>query len=455
MRGLKHFYLIFLISHLNAQMADVNWYVGSGVGIEFKNCMPLVNTTYNNDGFSWEGNTTISDNDGNLLFYSNGYNIYNKNHLIMSGGSAAGISNSITQNIIIPKPGNDNIYYLITTDVQAGISYSSNHPNATGINFAVIDMNLQNGLGEVTSSFNVLKSGPNCEMLCLIPHSNDIDYWLIGHEYGNNNFFLFQITNTGINSVPLIQSVGPIINTAQSGIPGNSNLDAIGELKASPDASLLAFTTYFNGTTCIFNFDRNTGMISNPNQINLNGLGGYGVSFSPDNTKLYLSTFESSILYTNLPSDHGKLLQFDLTNFSASAIESTKYIINDCSNCVFADLKLGPDGKIYVAHYGQSGNSSGDYYVGVIDNPNDISSSINYNHNGVYLGGKQGSWSLNNYIERNDFCNTIGLIENKPFDMKRIIKILDTYGNETAEKTNALLIYLFDDGTTDKVFRIE
>ena len=50
--------------------------------------------------------------------------------------------------------------------------------------------------------------------------------------------------------------------------------------------------------------------------------------------------------------------------------------------------------------------------------------------------------------------NKVGLNElsNTP---KQLIKIVDLMGRETPYKPNTVLIYVFDDGSTEKVFKME
>lgn len=313
----------------------------------------------------------------------------------MQNGNDVGFSNSFTQTIILKKPGSNSLFYMITPDLQGGLAYNVNYPNSKGINYAIIDMSLNNGLGSVISVFNPLKDISNCEKLTAILHSNGGDIWLIGHEYGNNNFFSFLITSSGINTTPIISNVGPTIYTSQGGIPGDSKFDAIGELKASPSGKKLAFTCYYNGTTCLADFNKTTGVISNPITLEIES-GGYGVSFSPDNSKLYISGVDVS---TDIPdfSTNGKVYQFDITSNNPTAIQNSRTIIYTDPNGMFRSLKIGTDGKIYVAR----GNGSG--YLGVINNPNSSGLNCNYVHNGIYLNGLQGRWGLNNAIEDSSY----------------------------------------------------
>jgi len=327
----------------------------------------------------------------------------------MLNGYQAGLSNTITQNIIIHKPGSTTLYYLFTTDVQGGHIINTNHPNAFGINYAIIDMNMDGGLGSAVSVFNSLKDTSNCEKLTAIQHANGQDIWLIGHEYRNNKFFVFQITTAGINTTPTFYSIGPIINTYQIGVAGNSNFDAIGELKASTDGSKLAFTTFYNGTTALFDFDKANGTISNAIDLNLNR-GGYGLSFSPDNSKLYIAAVDTGNIS---PPNNGQIIQFDISSGNQTLIQNSKTIIYTCTNCGFGSLKIAPDRKIYVARYGEQGNNAGDSYLGVINYPDSIGLSCNYVHNGLYLNGLRGSWGLNNLMENTNYCTISSISENE------------------------------------------
>ncbi len=80
--------VIFLIGGFSfAQNQASNWYFGIGAGIKFN---PLDNSVSSvNDGklSTIEGCTSISDDSGNLLFYTDGSTVLNKNHKIMLKGT--------------------------------------------------------------------------------------------------------------------------------------------------------------------------------------------------------------------------------------------------------------------------------------------------------------------------------------------------------------------------------
>ncbi|MGO8056139.1 hypothetical protein, partial [Rhizobium leguminosarum] len=66
-----------------------------------------------------EGVATQSDKNGNLLFYTNGIDVWNRNHEIMPNGTGLFGSQTSTQSgIIVPQPGSDSIYYVFTVDYE-------------------------------------------------------------------------------------------------------------------------------------------------------------------------------------------------------------------------------------------------------------------------------------------------------------------------------------------------
>lgn len=399
---------LLLVKPGYAQKEDYNWYFGAtGAGLNFDSCQAQWLSNGNMSATTFEGTVAISDEQtGQLLFYSNGLHIYAANNTVMQNGFQAALSTSITQNIIIKKPGSSSLFYLFTADVQGGISSNPAYPNAIGINWAEIDMSMNGGLGSVISTFNILKDTSNCEKLTAVRHANGQDIWLIGHEYGNNNFFVYQITSAGIDTIPQYFAMGPDIITWQPGSPANSRYDAIGEMKASPDGTKLAFTTYYNGYSAIFNFDKSTGAISNPISLNING-GGYGLTFSPDNNLLYIGRMDTNTT-SGLP-DTAHILQFDLRSGDSAIIQNSVQSIYSCSDCGFSSMKIAPNRKIIVSHYGSGGNFTGDPFLGVIRKPDSLGVNAQYVHNGISLHGLPSSWGLNNLMENPNYCVLTGI----------------------------------------------
>jgi hypothetical protein len=90
MQFLKFKFILFLIlnytfTHSQIPGPTTNWYFGNGAGITFNSGMPVALT--NGALTTTEGVATISDNSGNILFYTNGLTVYNRYHIFMVNGS--------------------------------------------------------------------------------------------------------------------------------------------------------------------------------------------------------------------------------------------------------------------------------------------------------------------------------------------------------------------------------
>ncbi|MBT8273557.1 MAG: hypothetical protein KJO77_07110, partial [Bacteroidia bacterium] len=101
---------------LHAQLESAHWYFGVNAGLNFNQGVPLplldgvLNTI--------EGCEAISDAQGNLLFYTDGTTVWNRNHLPMPNGEdLLGSFSSAQSALIVPKIDDPNIYYVFTSDV--------------------------------------------------------------------------------------------------------------------------------------------------------------------------------------------------------------------------------------------------------------------------------------------------------------------------------------------------
>lgn len=392
------------------------WQMGKNVGIDFNSCSPVL-ISGNNSGK--EGCSTISDSDGQLLFYTNSDTVWNKMHLTMANGSLVPSNGTLSQVIIIPKPGSSSIYYIITTTIQAFGNFS--------MQYHTVDVSLNGGLGAVINKNNILTPLITTEQVAATYHSDGTDIWLIAHEYGTNKFLSFLVNSTGINTTPVISSVGP------AHTPCFSNLNARGEIKFSPDGNKIAFNGNGEGGNdstsilAVFDFDNTNGIVSNPINLPISR-GEYGLSFSPDNTKLYGGTAKGLITVN----DYNYLYQFDLTSGVPALINNSKHYIDSIPATAnsFGSIKIGPDGKIYIRYGGSNQN-----YLGVIANPNLSGVSCDYIKEGFYIGNQSYKYGLNNYIEYKTYCSSAELENIKYSDLQLIISP-NPFSNQTIVKSN-------------------
>jgi Secretion system C-terminal sorting domain len=379
-----YFIVLFILSfllELHSQQSD-NWYFGNKAAIGFNNGIPvalsgsMMNAT--------EGCATISDNSGNLLFYTNGLSVWGSNNVVMPNGS--GLSSDIyaTQSaLIVAKPGSPSLYYLFTMNTWEFAP--------TNLKYSIIDMSLNNGLGDITGSKNVLVNNNTREQLTAAPHNNGTDYWIIAHEALSNNFVAYQLSDSGLSSTPVVSGVGTVYD----------GTNRFGALHVSHDCtklvSVLGTTT--PGIACetvqLFDFNSATGVISNAVTIatNLTFPTAYSATFSPNSSKLYVTSY-------NLPI----INQYDL---DAQNIIASQVNIADTFPGKKCGLQTGPDNKIYVGMVNAE-------LLSVINSPDSAGLNCNYQNNSIALGtGKYCRLGLPNNYYMN--CQVVSSVTENSF----------------------------------------
>lgn len=391
----------FLLGQLYVQgqhQADT-WYFGSdGAGLRFSECQVTVLNNGKFEGF--EGVATMSDNNtGELLFYTNSEWVMNKAHDTIPNSNLIPNGNTITQVLILEKPGSSSIYYIITSEVQG---FSGQH-----LRFHAIDMTMNGGLGGVLFKDSVLFNSPCTEKITAIKHSNGTDFWIVGHEYNTSNYLAFQVSATGVNTAPVVTSIGKV-----HGDP--SYASAVGELKASPNGQKIASVTLSLPNIELFDFNKTTGALSNlitiPAIAGYDGLNNpisnlYGLSFSKNSKMLYATQWLSS-------DSLSKIIQVNVSSNDSTQISNSKKTIFSTSEKNLYSLKLAPDEKIYVA---QNPTKN---YLGRINFPDSLGMSCGYVDSAISLGASHSGWGLNNLMEYNEYCtelpNEISEVESKP-----------------------------------------
>lgn len=339
------FFVFAVCFHLNAQLQKSYWYFGYNVGLDFSSGSPIIDT--NGQVETMEGCTSISDEFGHLLFYSDGQLIYDRTHHIMQNGSNLnGHSSSTSSAVILPKPDDCNLYYVFTIDAR--------ERRQTGIEYNVVDMSANGGLGAVIEKHNKIPINglqQGYEKLAAISNGDKNGYWILTHF--ESKFYAFAVTADGVSLDPVISS---------SEIFGGSQY--IGYLKGSPDGSKVGMGMFSSannqnaGYLSVYDFDKTTGIVSNeiilyqPTSIPGNY---YGIEFSPDGTLMYAT----NVILGNLLK-----VYIEQYNLNAPVISESKYLVS--LNAHYGALQLALDGKIY-----NSGNQeSGNQYIGSILNPN-------------------------------------------------------------------------------------
>ena len=390
--------LVFVcVVNMQSQNEFSKWYFGHYAGLDFSTSppTPFTNGIINTGA----GCATISDNAGNLLFYTEGTGIINSTHAIMANGLGLGFgtNNPGGQGVLITKqPGNTNLYYVFTCPGTGNLNVP--------YGYNIVDMSLAAGLGSVTVK-NYSLYIPTCDKQVAVRHCNGKDIWILSHEYQSDKFRAYLLTSAGLSASPVISAVGEIIT-----LPG---IAAAGEMKISPDGKKLAVATASSSTPptnslggfFLFDFDAATGVVSNSlSLLAYSSITGfcYGVEFSPDGSKFYGTTVTSSNPAVS------RVNQWNVCAPSHSAILASIYSfsVQNTINSGFGSAQKGIDGKIYIACSGQQSLS-------VINNPNLSGAAMYFVYNSQSIAPKLSGVFLPNYINPylkpipSPFTNTI------------------------------------------------
>ena len=345
---------------LFAQKEGNIWYFGKNLGLDFNNNPPTLLTDSKMN--TVEGSSSISDKNGNLLLYTDGKTIWNKNHNVIEGGDDLhGHSSSTQSGVIMKKPKSPNIYYVFTVDAQ--------EYGLEGLEYAEVDVTANDGNCKVISKHNMLLKDAT-EKITGVVHKNGHDFWVVTHRWESNEFHAFLVTENGVQEQAIISKTG---STHRGSLE-----NAIGYLKASPNGDKLAIAPHLDDRFELFGFNNETGEVDDYLKLPIEGGNGYGIEFSPSGKYLYTST-----------AFDGEIAQYNLI---ANSIKDSKTVIRKSDNKSVGALQIAPDGKIYYQIY----NSE---YIGIISKPEEKGTACELNDEAILLSGKIGRFGLPTFIQ--------------------------------------------------------
>lgn len=367
----KYYFLLILllqVTLLYSQHQNDNWYFGVGMGLNFdgSNPTPLTNGSTNN---LTKKTASISDENGNLLFYTDGTNIWNRQHQIMQNSSHI-LSGEFANPLIIPFPLNPYKYYiffnrLIDNYVSAPIYYSDS------ITYSIISFE-NNYDGEVITNDIVLTDGYEFEsnVFNLKPityvstiHNDGISYWIIvfpGSSTSSHLIKAFKLDENGF-SEPFITNLNQIQSTYTSLV----------DIVINKNGNKIALATQYHTLCCfdstieILNFNNSTGEITRDNSFWLNSENMYlGIEFSPNSNFLYILHKNGIRNYTF---DQYNLSNSQRTNLGTFSLTDT-YVYD-------ANFRRAKDDKIYIPskfifNPSDPDHSGDSRKLSVINNPN-------------------------------------------------------------------------------------
>ena len=354
-------------------------------------------------------NVSLSDTNGNLLFYCNGNDVYGINHWIIQNGDSINCCNSyfyamygygyphVQGMIALPAPGFPNRHYLIYKPVNLQPSgvytfpelhYTMIEKDAAGNNYHVVEKNqvFFTGLlshGEITA----------CR------HANGRDWWILQRKKNSTFWRTFLLDPSGI-SLHHSQTIGDTL------------VDYFGQTIFTPDGTKyiaagvyndLAFADSF--VVAVYDFNRCNGMLSNQDvfafkdsfSISL------GAAVSPNSQFLYLSE-QQKVVQFDLQAPDWKTTKTDVSFYDGFVDITGGSILKPTR---FQWMQLAPDNKIYIV----AGNTT---YLHTIDNPDSAGVACSVNQHSFRLSSLN-AYSIPNFPNYRlgpidgSLCDTLGI----------------------------------------------
>ncbi|WP_300663885.1 hypothetical protein, partial [Fluviicola sp.] len=380
---------VFFLLHLSAQKEATNWILSPNSLLNFNPLPPTFNYTPALPFITWESSASISDSNGNLLFYTDGDTVRGSNGSVLPNGDDVSFVQSVhlqstTQGaLFVKKPNSSNLYYLFS------LGFYQDKYDQGVFSYSIVDKNLNGGVGSVVSRYNMLCLDTLAEKMTATKHCNGRDFWIVvvkclatklkdglPVEY-LTEFQSYLLTENGVQASP----VKSVLKT---------RCGRFGQMKFNNKGDELAFARADYLT--LLDFDKSSGKISLKSERKLPLRNGYGVEYSPNDSLIYINQ-----------------LQYHIASNTITSLNNPNYL---------AQLQRGLDNKIYSIRVTDGGggfsnstivfpwtqyNWADAYFIGIpdntynlvaIENPNLIGNSCSYTPNYLVTNIPTPSWSV-------------------------------------------------------------
>jgi PKD repeat protein len=299
-------------------------------------------------------NASVCDENGNLLLYTNGcvfadnnrkqillndtINKTNANFIVCGGNLGLGCSR---ESMLLPDNYDSTIFHLITEPLSSfnfgaaadKIKYNKikfkNQESETLIN----DFDIKSFNPSSLYDFSFLLSHLSA---CI--HGNGKDWWIITPVIGSNIFLKLLLSKDTI-----------VVNDSQNiGVPFVQGDACIGNSVFSPDGTKFADYS-INSDIQIFDFDRCTGLLSNPIHILLydaaDTLQAAGCAFSNNSRFLYIAS-STKVYQVDMQAPYIQSSITRVATYDGYVDEYPQF------RMLFYQMQLAPDNKIYMTSSG-------------------------------------------------------------------------------------------------------
>jgi len=249
-----------------------------------------------------------------------------------------------SMNFFLPFTGT-----TITSYVSFENEGNQNYYGYANVYYSRLNNTLNQGKGNWINSMNLLVTNYDSIRrlgVGLTRHANGRDWWMVAHRFGDDTFYVMLATPDTMTMVHR-QRIGSdnCIYITTPNAPAN-----IGEIVFSKDGTRV-INANAEGLAEIFDFDRCTGLLSNPLLIEPpdSTKGYWNVCFSPNGRYVYASQADGITFTLNL-------VQYDLQSTNP-ALNKVTLFSGAFDHEGFKYLRLGPNDKIYALP--ECGSSSG------------------------------------------------------------------------------------------------
>jgi gliding motility-associated-like protein len=370
------------------------WFYGEGNMLTFPNGTgaPTVASTPTAGTWaagSYESTASACDDNGNLLFYTNGTQVNAANGAVLSTALTTGDENngqrgsSVQGVMIVRHPLNPDNYYIFCLDDAL--------TPTRGLYYFIYNK-VSNTVGGGTRIGNFRTT----EQIGATWHNNGVDIWIAIHRSGTADMYSYLLTCTGVSNAatPVISSNVVLNATSQTDNDRSSFKFSWGGTKAVATAHLGGGNWDPANAVVALDFNKTTGAFTKNAAIGTNvTTNPYCVEWTTDDANIYMTEVTTSSIIKMSTAGWG----------NAATMIASKATINTTGQGGW--IKVGGDGRMYrVGSGGSLGTISGNTWT-----PNAVASpqTITYSLPNMFIPPQD-------YLEIQPvgpFCNTASAVD--------------------------------------------
>ena len=360
MRALLTAVWLLLALGLNAQNQKMNWYFGRSAAMTFEDGFPKALSTNPLTRYNRASATANHPRTGELLFYTNGYEVRNASHTKIKDIDGGGTNLDV---MVLPIPGQENYWYLFTLNSAGGPTSQQT------LSFYAVYV-AEDGTSMAVSVRKEISTGYH-QFLTAVRNCKNDGFWLLSYNWQENTMLAFDVHETGVETEPVTSDV-------------NFPIQVVGDLVTNSAGNMLAISSFYadagTAQVVVLDINKQCGTLSFQKALHYpGGENAFGLAFSPN----------SEYLFVTYSVGASELVEFN--------IKTGAYFLVAISDYNFNELQTGPDGKIYITTHtiGVPGNR-----IDAINFPDLWGQPCDYAYGVVDLGpNRSGNFHFPNFLQ--------------------------------------------------------